>query len=276
MPELLDKISLYAGRHAIEVVNFTISLAAPIDEADMRRFEENKQSVAEIFPAISSPEVLQIPLSPGLPTSPPPKITPPKMLSLFGGDGKLAWNGQFGDNLIAVSCHAYTRWDEIWPLAKKRLACLAGLVDPKKPVWAVDYSVTDTFSAKSKDNVLLSSRVFKDTPLIPSRFKNYEDPRWDFSYGWFEETSEHETVLKRIDGRSVIQGPRTVVRIVNAYSYRPSGQNVPMPLHALLKSGKWDVNGQLDRIFNMFHDSNKSFLMAILEHGLLVRMGLEE
>ena len=108
----VEKISLYAEAHAIEVANFVVNLGLSIDHADIRRFDEKVEALQDLFPAISSPEVLQIDF--GDPTrNPLPPPAPAKELALFSNDGKKEWVGAFGGAQVLVSCRKYTRWEEI-------------------------------------------------------------------------------------------------------------------------------------------------------------------
>jgi hypothetical protein len=46
----VEKISLYAEAHAIEVANFVVNLGLPIDHADIRRFDEKVEALQDSVP----------------------------------------------------------------------------------------------------------------------------------------------------------------------------------------------------------------------------------
>lgn len=274
MAEALDQIELSAGQHAIEVANFAIFFATPLDQTDMRRFTDGQSSVAKLFPAIHPPNSLQLPLPPIGHVAPQAvEVIHPAELLLFGGDGRPTWTGQFGGNAIHVSCRAYTDWKQVWPAAEKRLTCLARLVDPHRLVSAVDYSVTDTFHADTKAQVLLASEIFEKTRFVPSCLNDYQDPRWDFSHAWFESVDGFGAVLVRVGGRGVLQGTKTSVSIDNTHSYRLAEA---VEVSSLLgESGKGAAShSRLAQIFERFHDRNKALLREILKDRLLARMRL--
>lgn len=267
----VEKISLYAEAHAIEVANFVVNLGLPIDHADIRRFDKKVEALKDLFPAISSPEVLQIDF--GDPTrNPLPPPAPAKELALFSNDGKKEWVGAFGGAQVLVSCRKYTRWEEIWPSAKDRLDILLGCIDPYKPVHSVDYSVTDTFSAKKAADVLAPPDIFRKNGFIAKRILTARDPRWDFNQGWFDNPEDRDQILIRVDGRSGIQNDLVVASIGNLHSQR-FGSGID--IGGLRAAGK-DGSLRADRIFDDFHGKNKDLMRSLLVDELLVRMRLKE
>lgn len=270
MNKNIDSIDLFTESNAIEVVNFCIYLDSPIDHADIRRFDENCE-IKALYPAISSPEVLEIRIGNqrqnNLSTSP----VPVKQLNHYRSDGRPDWTGSFGETRILVSCHFYTSWESVWPDAKKRLDVLLGCVDQYKNIFSMDYSVTDTFKAKNADESLVPFNVFKDNEFIAKYILESEDCRWDFSQGWFENIASQDQLLMRIEGQGRIENDTAIASIVNLYSHRlAKGIAVKDLLDPV------DDNSQIDRVFEEFHSKNKILLRKLLVDGLLDRMGLRE
>lgn len=273
MVEPLKNIRLYADTHAIEVANFSVNLGLAIDHADLRRFNEKSDELRELFPAMNSAEVLQISLG-SAPNAAfrTPSPMPIQDLTFFASDGRPVWKGTFGENKVLVSCRKYTKWEKIWPEAKSRLDLLLGCIDPYKPVFSVDYSVTDTFSALKTEEVLLAPNIFKENRFVPTQILKNTDPRWDFSQGWFEDLQAQDQVLIRVECKSGIQNDQVLTSISNVHSQRfgaglGAGELVKMP-----STG----GSRADMIFDSFHDRNKDFLKSVLVDDLLVRMRLKE
>ena len=262
-------IQLYAEQHAIEVANFVIILSQPIDHADVRRFDEQKSQIIEHFPAINSPEVFEIAIGNSPPPPSLPQPVPVKDLNYFGNDGKPQWSGSFGDNRIIVSCRKYTKWEEIWPQGKQRLETLLNCIDPYKQIHSIEYSVTDTLRAKKIDQILVPPKIFKENPYIARHIFELNDPRWDFSQGWFENQNDANQVLVRLDGRSWIENEWVIASLNNLHSHRFHQLNVKD-----LQSG--ESQSKYVNIFSDFHDRNKALLKNLLVDGLLLRMGLKD
>ncbi len=268
MSDNIDKINLHAEAHAIEVVNFVVNFSLPIDHADIRRFADKEGDFKELFPAISTPQVYEINLASPMEKMRQPSPVPIKELTYFASDGRPEWVAAFGDNRVSVSSRRYTKWDEIWPSAKKRLDALLSCVDTYKPVHSIDFSVTDTFSAKTEHKALVPSNVFSANKYLPQILLESTDPRWDFNQGWFEDAASINQVLVRIEGRGGIQNDRVIASISNSFSQRFGKSQAISDI-----KGEAEIN--LDQTFINFHDKNKRLLRDLLVDQLLIRMNLK-
>ncbi len=272
MDENIKCINLFAESNAIEVANFCVYLDSPIDHADNRRFDESYENdIKNLYPAISSPDMLHIRIGNQRQDSSSTTPVPVKQLSHYRSDGRPDWTGSFGENRILVSCHFYDSWESVWPAAKKRLGLLLGCVDQYKNIFSIDYSVTDTFNAKSIDKSLVPSNLFKDNEFIAKYILESKDSRWDFSQGWFENPTTQDQILMRIEGQGGIENDVVIASIVNLYSQRPGTR---IAVKDLLDSA--DGSSVIDQVFERFHDQNKDLLRKLLVDGLLNRMGLGE
>ena len=273
MAESIDKIILHKETHAIEVANFIVALGHKIDIGDINRFKDQREHLASLFPSILTPDVYELKL--GDPLSRTVRQDGSALhreLSYFGHDGSLEWAASFGDNRIITSCRNYTRWDEVWPLAKERIDALLKCVDPYKPVQSVDFSVTDTFRAKKNDAALAPRTIFKKNDFIANHIVCMSDPRWDFNQGWFTKSEDTDQILVRVEGRSGIQNDLVVASISNLHSRR-FGTDVKVDG---LLCAKDQVDARVSTIFEEFHDNNKSLLRKLLSDDLLTRMKLKE
>jgi len=77
----LTNIHLFADTHAVEVMSFSVILGVSIDHADIRRFDDEIENVKEVFPSITSPDMIQIAIGPSEQNPPPPPV-PVKDLNL--------------------------------------------------------------------------------------------------------------------------------------------------------------------------------------------------
>ena len=272
------KIKLYAETHAIEVVNFIVRLGISIDNSDVRRFDKETEELKQLFPAISDLLGIQIQLTPNQSqvAAPPPASNLPlaKDLAYYDTDGQPIWSGKFQDDQILVSCRKYSTWEVIWPEAKQRLNALLKCVHEYKPVYSVDYSVTDTFSANRSEQILLARNLFKDSPFLPKKTVDNPDPRWDIGQGWFETISngnQNNSILVRVDARSWIQNDTVTASISNLHS-----QRFGMDTSVKDIKNSDDDTPDIEKIYAEFHEKNKKLLKQILVDELLVRMNLKE
>ena len=273
MAESTDKIILHKETHAIEVANFIVALGHKIDIDDIHRFEDQREHLGSLFPSILTPYVYELKLGdPLLRTVRQDGSALHRKLSYFGHDGSLEWAASFGDNRIITTCRNYTRWDEVWPLAKERIDALLKCIDPYKPVQSVDFGVTDTFRAKKDDAVLIPSIIFKENDFIANHILSMSDPRWDFNQGWFAESEDTDQILVRVEGRGGIQNDLVVTSISNLHSRR-FGSDVKV---GGLLCAEDQIDTRVNRIFEEFHNKNKRLLRKLLADDLLTRMKLKE
>lgn len=262
MTNSAEKIRLHSKDHAIEVANFGVVLDIAIDKADMSRFEEQEPSLREHFPSISSPDVLQISLGTGQPEPHLPGIVKPKNLAIFDEDGKPRWTAAFRDNHIFVSCHKYNGWEHVWPEAEKRLGALISCLDPYKPIKSLEFSITDTFTANKNDHALTAKNIFKSNKLMLEKLTQLDDPRWDFSAGWFENIRAEDEILIRLEGRSEIRNMDVVSSISNLHSWR------------FRKEKRISDFSNISSSFDDMHDRNKELIRLVLRDDIKSRMGL--
>ena len=261
----------FGQSHAIEIVNFIVSFAAPIDASDHARFEESQDEIRGLFPSVEALARVQIQFNMNSPqasvsSGQPPNA--PKILTEFARNGAPCWTATFGDqNQIVVSSRAYDGWDTVWPEAKRRLAVLLACVDPYKPVRSIEHSVTDTFSSPTERKALVCKNFFVDNPHLPAHLLSYDDPRWDISNGWFDDFEGGNPKLVRFDARGFLQNQLTVFSVSNLNAFRPDNFR---PLRAYLANGAQE----LETSFSNFHKANKEFLRKILNSQLLEKMGL--
>ena len=265
-----DRIKLYAETHAIEVVNFIVRLSIPIQTSDIRRFDERIEELKELFPAINDLPGIKIQFTPDhnqVATEAPPA----KELMYFDSDGQPIWVGKFLDDQIMVSCRKYSTWEEIWPDAKHRLYALLNCVDEYKPIYSVDYSVTDTFSANKSEEILLAGSIFRDSSYLPKKMISHSDPRWDIGQGWFDSLDSVNEILVRVDAKSGIENDKVVASICNLHSQRFAES---ISVNDIVSSSNDTFS--IEQIFSNFHHTNKELIKQILTDDLLIRMRLKE
>ena len=264
---MLEHILLYAKQHAIESASFIVNFRSPIDQDDEGRFNDRLVELEEFFPSIESPEFFQI--SFGQPPTGQPDKPVMKVLNEFGRDGKATWSAQFGESTISLSCKRYTRWDEVWSEAYKRISLLMGIVDPHKFIASIDYAAVDKFSALTDTNSLLSKNILKENEWVPSYLLEYSDPRWDFSCGRFLDVQSDTLLLERMEAQSAIESNRTIVSISNLFSLR--FESAVRAKDIVVEEG---LSEKFASVWQDLHDRNKTAIKSILIDELQNRMGL--
>lgn len=259
MIETLQNRDPHAGSNGIEVANFAINFALPIDRVEMRRFNDKEESIKKIFHLFNDRDGFDVPIaSPlGNRASPREHIA----LAYVATNGEREWSGLFGNNKIVVSCHKYTNWEEVWPSAKNRLQALLECLDPCKPVRSMDYYVTDTYVEKLTDEIQDTSYSFPNKSISGQILKN-RDPMRGFIESWFDNYIERDHVLERMAARSGIHENNVITSISNLQSQKFISEK---PAQELISSGASD-SALIESVFNKFHREYENLVEKILAH----------
>lgn len=265
-----SNVYLRAGEHAIESVSFSLAFGEPLTRVEFTQFSENEEKIGPEFTFIKPMDRVTFQIQNMQPSARHEKEG--KELTEFSKSGEQLWSANFFENIVSVTCHKYTRWKEISPIAFRRLRLLLECVDPKKEVTALDFSVKDAFASKFQEQPLIPSVIFRaGGAYVSSQILESEDARWDIQQGWFEPLVETAKKLTRLDCKSVLRNEDCITTIENVVSMRHD--------HPRKTLSEYLDNGgdlSLEKLFEKFHSDNKEILRELLVDELLVKMKLKE
>ena len=260
MIESPQKSGPHAGSHGIEVANFAINFALPIDHVDMRRFNDKEENIKKIFHLFNDRDSFDKSINSPSGNRPPPKAD--IVLAYIATNGEREWTGLFGNNKIVVSCHKYTKWEEVWPSAKKRLQALLECLDPCKPVHSMDYYVTDTYIEKLPHEIQDAPDSFPMKYVSAQSSKNRDPRRRDFIESWFDNYIERDHVLERLAARSGIHENNVITSISNLQSQKFKSEKRAQELISVSSSDSM----LMENVFNKFHREYEYLVEKILVH----------
>jgi hypothetical protein len=264
-----QSITLFAGEHAIEAETFSVAFAEPLTHADYRRLEKEEAAIRLLFGSIMPLNSYQFNPKSGI-VEVPKDLSGREMLD-FDRDGSPRWSAGFQENLVRLTIHKYTRWQDIWPEAEKRLRLLLSCVDSQKRVVAIDFGVVDTLISERARLELLPRIVLnRASAFVSERIYACEDPRWDIQQGWMDDRNDGSLKLTRVDVQASIQNDRSRASVQNILSFRPDKQTIT--LEDVLAQG--DAGSLVNKVYNEFHDENKQLLKKLLHPEILKRLGL--
>lgn len=186
-------------RHAIEEVVFMVGFKRNFSATEIERVVEQHALWKSDLPKLLRPQMIQVifDADQNQEAEPSPPIMPAAFQS-FKRDGSVDWQLKIEDNVIAVNCLSYSRWDAISHQAKTLLEKVLGLIlDEGNSLQNVTLQYIDSFIWSGDLTGYNVDALFnRESGFFPNNFKPI-GPLWHFHQGEFE-YFEGDPVPKRI------------------------------------------------------------------------------
>lgn len=255
----------FAGHNAIEAAVFALRLQQPLDMACLQRIDgafDQKASDPQQG-GLPGKQLIQFQAGPGAPF-PPNTGELLRFVSL--PSGAHAWRLQVQANAIVVTCHQYSRFNEVWPRAKRYFDLTLEAIDTPCDVMEVSHQVLDRF------NYHATPGLDYDLAELFKRGSDYLTPKawnsgllWHVHQGWFDENDDGFKHLHQINLSNNLVGPDLYATLID---HRAT---------SVMKDGRPIVLGQgqtLDELFGQLHASNRDLLLNLLTPEKLAEIGI--
>lgn len=185
MAELISKLAFEPINedHAVQVVEFSLTLNRQVTEDDVRNIVRTHRSVVDDVPAVGGLASGDVGIE----------------LSYRRPNGTSIWAVSLFDDVIQVECSRYTRWDKVWTTARRLIAftanaCVMTVAETKfgRPRLAV----TDKFLPVTSDAQL--QELFQPGPLLPESLFS-RGRAWHCNQGWFEMLERDDRILHQLN-----------------------------------------------------------------------------
>lgn len=244
--------------HAIQSVEFTLSLNRSITQDDVRAALLRHHPVADQLPALASPATGDTGIE----------------FSYKRPNGTATWSASLIGELIQIECTLYTRWERVWELARTLIALFvdaAQSVEENTKFGRPSLSVTDKFIPTNADYDLRS--LLNPSNLIPCSLFD-KGPAWHCNSGWFESPEERWKVLNQLN----LTGKGELFFCPEARE--PANRFVVVLEHVQQVRGDWEDSlsseapDWLELQMNMMHAHNKAVLQSLLVPDVQHEIGL--
>ncbi len=265
-----------SGKHAIAEVVFGLVLNRPFDPSQIDILVKNHHRWKEHLPRVSRGGGVQLMFGSGFP---PPQIQVPMESGVsferVNPDGTLNWRLKIEQNTIFVNCLDYTRWTEIWGMAREYLALVVSLTGSEAHLASALLQYIDVFEwDQSVETFDINELLRVGNEYIPASMDG-RGHLFHLHQGWYSpmETARRLTRV-HVDGVEELEfagdpsNPNRVSPIVKIDTYLQDQLNEHMPIMSAFDSG-W-----IDSSFSEMHDENKNLLRAFLTNELCGRIGL--
>ena len=201
-------------------------------------------------------------------------------LQRIKSDGSLEWMLRTTENIVSVHCLNYTRWNDIWPEAKRYLQfALRQVRGSDNFVSSIGIKYIDRFVYDGINEDYQVSNLFsEETDLISKRLFS-KGPLWHSHTGWFANIVEiGSTCLNQLNVDATyanFSGLRKPVVTIEHNVILNEDKNSDSISSYLDYEGGNENNARLDQIMRALHMTNKNVLSSLLNSEMKRKINLD-
>lgn len=275
-PQTTARFEPSRGSHAIQEAVFFVQFVPELDGIALQGLFSQLAELGETFPENQEEKKLTFSIHPdgttGFMQGPGARV-----YSRFGPDGGQDWSLRIAGDSLSVHSLNYTRWNEIWPLARDFLMGVLAKIPGGTAIAGLGLKYVDRFRYSGSINNYDASILLKrDNRYISPRCFEVDD-RWHSNTGWFARVSGVSDIttlapeclnqLNVMSGREV-SPTETVVAVTIDHSLLLR----PTALGAFSIDG--DGRTKLDAIMQALHLDNKRTMSHLLTPAMCKRLNL--
>lgn len=253
--------------HSITEVVFAVVGVDQFTADDRSRVKAARSKWEGLLPRLQEEGVVNIAFAgPGAELPPPP--TPRLSFARFQADGELEWRLLLDGQALVVNCCAYTRWDDVWAVARDLFANVTEvLASREQKIRAVGLQYSDVFRWLD-DRPYDARQLLQEGDLVPpGTFQRGAD--WHLDQGWFIDTNDPVPgqILQRMHIASTVEEGPPEVRF-NTH-LRFDLRDTPD-----IRAAFGEPNPSADSLFSTLHSSGKNLLAGFLTPDVARRIKL--
>ncbi|WP_089729472.1 TIGR04255 family protein [Candidatus Thiosymbion oneisti] len=264
-----------ADRHAIKTVSFALEWRDPLQEDILTLLMALHPRVRDKLPRVLKQEeilfnVVVGPVEPERQAPAKPRLAG-VMFDALQPNGQQAWALVVRKNFLVVSCHIYTRWNDIWREALELLTPFVPILAKERGISAIGLQYIDQFRVTGACDQFRASHLLREgSRFVPAHVFELEG-LWNSHHGFFKQLAA-PTAHRRLDNVNV-----DVVDVNNECLIQ-----ITTAHRALLDSPATDESSLLEpadgsRLHHHMvelHKANKKLLGELLNDTVCERIGL--
>ena len=221
-----------------------------------------------LLPSLQEGRVLNIAVA-----SPDVALPPPPIADLtfarFQADGELEWRLLLTQDALVINCLSYTRWNDVWAVARGLFADVAGAMHSQKhKIKSINLEYVDIFRLVDDDSYDARNLMQQSDSVPRSVF--VRGPIWHLYQGWFEDAQKPVSgrILRRmhIDSKVVDGRPQVQFDTSHRFELRDAPD---------LRSMFAEPDTLIDVLFDHLHGSCKALLANFLTAEMAQRIKLD-
>ena len=275
----------FAEHNAIEAVAFVVVFARDFTPREAEFLLSLEASLKDELPAVLRVNDMVINIVDGpnaSPMSSQGQQLTGILLQHFREDGRPDWALRATGNRVIVNCWKYTRWNEVWPKARRFLLAALNLVAAdsngiaQTGLQVVDKFIYDKLPGPEDYTI---GEIFRDECPYLTQQARAAGQLWHVNQGWFGESTVKDIyggrTLHVLNLASGAIGQTQLVTTIDHLAQTDFAGNV-LPVSAMTSPARSDRSGALvDDLFTWKHKVNRTVLLASLTDAKRQAIGLE-
>ena len=253
--------------HAISEAVFGVVGVNPFTADDRSSVRAAHANWEALLPRLQEEGVVNIAFAgPGADMPPPP--IPPLSFVRFRADGEVEWRLQLNADAIVVNCCAYTRWKEVWTVARDLFTSVTGVLPSREQkIGAIVLQYSDVFRWSGDDSYDARGLLRQGDSVPASIFQRGEI--WHLDQGWFVDNREPVPgrILQRMSIGSTVENEQPQVRLNTHLRF---DLRDPPDFRAAFV----EPTPLADSLFDSLHGSSKTLLADFLTAETAQRINL--
>lgn len=255
--------------HSIAEVNFALQINSELSLNDFQALKSaadtwkdliTKTQESQLFAVIGPEEDSEI-----------PNFAPPIKFMHTNSAEEVEWELLLEFRDIVVRCYHYTSWEQVWKKAKLFIErVFSALQTAEYSIVSANLVYLDVFQWSGEESAYDVRKILNgESEYVPVSIFEHESPVWHLYQGWYSEVENPIAgrILERLHIDSIRENNRILVKFENLNRFLFGSAVNPQQL---LGSGQ----NEIDRIFEILHDVNKSTLRKVLQIDLQEKINL--
>lgn len=274
----MTRVVPIAEKHAIKSVSFGLEWQKPLQVDELTLLTALHARIADTLPRVTPLQELFFQVKVGAP-DPSQEPQPAKqqvagvVFDALQRNGEPAWSLNIQKNILAVNCHVYTRWADIWTQAR---ALMAPFIPPlllrERGISVIGLQYGDQFKVVEDPRGFRAEDLLRaGTPLVPADVFELED-LWHSHHGYFERHGG-PTAHRRLNAVDVDVVDGSDGRLIQVATAHRAMLDKPASDPSRLLN---DEGGELEQHMVELHNANKSLLRKLLNDDICDRIALRK
>jgi uncharacterized protein (TIGR04255 family) len=248
-------------KNSIESATFILALERPFNEQELQCLLRLESALKEELPFFTPINTLSVKVEGGQVTQSQEMIG--VLLQHFKSDGKPSIVLKVERNVIQVTHFLYDHWAIVWQKVKLFILEIIKSVDSDNRLSIYILKVVDKFLCDNEDHKVLD--IFSEnTPYLTQNIIcGQSKGSWHIFQGWFDQY-DNNSLLNNLNINTTTESSNNFINIEHDIRYQfDSPQEI------------FDIKDQqLDDIFSVLHEKNKTVVKSLLNDTKLKEIGL--